>query len=94
MPEVPTVGEALGVPQFDVQSWFALAGPAGVPRPVVDRLQRAIAQILAEPDIRERILNMGLIPTEDSSPEGLANLMKTSGQRNGALMDAAKIKME
>ncbi len=94
MPDVPTVGEALGVPQFDVQSWFALAGPAGVPRPVVDRLQRAIAQILAEPDIRERILNMGLIPTEDSSPEGLANLMKTFGQRNAALMDAAKIKME
>ena len=94
MPDVPTVSEALGVPQFDVQSWFALAGPAGMPRPIVERLHRAVAQILLEPDIRDRILNMGLIPAEDSSPEGLANLMKTFGLRNGALMEAAKIKME
>ncbi|MCX7151934.1 MAG: tripartite tricarboxylate transporter substrate binding protein [Proteobacteria bacterium] len=94
MPDVPTVAEALGVAQFDSQTWFALAGPAGMPRPVVDRLSRAITQILAEPAIRERLLTMGLIPAEDSTPEGLGNLMKSFSQRNAVLIEAAKIKME
>lgn len=94
MPDVPTVAEALGVAQFDSQTWFALAGPAGMPRAVVDRLSRAIAQILAEPAVRERLLVMGMIPAEDSTPDGLGNLMKSFSQRNAALIEAAKIKME
>lgn len=94
MTEVPTVAEALGIAQFDSQTWFALAGPAGIPRPVVDRLSRAVAQILAEPDIRDRLQLMGLIPAEDASPEAFANLMKTFAQRNAVLIEAAKIRME
>ena len=94
MPDVPTVAEALGVAQFDSQTWFALAGPAGMPRAVVDRLSRAIAQILAEPAVHERLLVMGMIPAEDSTPEGLGNLMKSFAQRNAVLIEAAKIKME
>ena len=91
MPDVPTVAEALGIAQFDSQTWFALAGPAGMSRAVVDRLQRAVARVVADPDMRERMLVMGMAPAEDTTPEALANLMKVFAQRNAALMDAAKM---
>jgi len=94
LPDVPTVAEALGIGSFDSQTWFALAGPAGVPRPIVDRLQQAIGQIMKEPDIRNRLQVMGVEPAEDVTPEALAKLMKTFGERNAALMDTAGIKAE
>ena len=94
IPDVPTVAEALGIAQFDSQTWFALAGPAGMPRAVVERLQRAVAQIIGEPDMRDRLQLMGLAPAEDTTPESLATLMRTYAQRNAALMDAAKMTPE
>jgi len=94
MPDVPTIGEALGIADFDHQTWFALAGPAGLPAPIVDRLQRAVAQVLAEPELRERLHNLGMIPAEDTTAAGLAALMKRHFEKNAKLMDAAGIKPE
>jgi tripartite-type tricarboxylate transporter receptor subunit TctC len=94
MPDVPTVAEALGIAHFDSQTWFALAGPAGMPRAVVDRLHRAVAKIIAEPEMSERLLVMGMTPAEDTTPEGLGAFMKNFAERNAALMDAAGIKVE
>lgn len=94
LPDVPTVAEALGIQSFESQTWFALAGPAGLPRPIVDRIQRAVGQIMAEPDIRARLQVMGVEPAEDATPETLSNIMKTFAQRNAALMDTAGIKPE
>ena len=94
MPDVPTVAEALGIAQFDSQTWFALAGPANMPRPVVDRLQKAIAQIMSDRDLRDRLISMGLIPAEDTSPEAMSSLMRTFSERNIPLIDAAKLKLE
>lgn len=94
LPDVPTVAEALGIANFDSQTWFALAGPAGVPRAVVDRIRRAVAQIIAEADMRERLQAMGMEPAEDTTPDGLATLMRVFAQKNAALMDAAGIKAE
>jgi tripartite-type tricarboxylate transporter receptor subunit TctC len=65
-----------------------------MPRPVVERLSKAIAQALATPSIRDRLIAMGLEPATDNSPEGMAQLMKTFAQRNLALIDVAKIKPE
>ncbi|MCX7151933.1 MAG: tripartite tricarboxylate transporter substrate binding protein [Proteobacteria bacterium] len=93
MPDIPTVAEALGV-SYDAQTWYALAGPAGVPRPIVDRIQRAVAQVLMEPQVRERLTLMGVEPAEDTTPEGMANLMKTFSQKNIALMDAVNFQAE
>lgn len=55
---------------------------------------RCGAQIVADPDMRERLPVMGMEPAEDTTPEALANLMKSFAQRNAALMDAAKMKPE
>jgi tripartite-type tricarboxylate transporter receptor subunit TctC len=94
MPEVPTVAEALGVADFDLQTWFALAGPKGMPKPIVDRLQQAVAQILADPETHAKLQGLGVVPAEDATSAGLAMLMKTYAERNGALLNAAGIEPE
>jgi len=54
-PDLPTVSES-GVPGFQGASlWFGLLGPAGMPGPVVDRLNREVNAILAEPDVLKRV---------------------------------------
>jgi tripartite-type tricarboxylate transporter receptor subunit TctC len=57
LPDVPTLAEA-GLPnlKLDEGQFFALAGPAGVPRPVVDKLHAMVTSILSEPDLRRKLL--------------------------------------
>lgn len=57
-PDVPTVQET-GVPDFEVDSWYAMFVPARTPQPVIDRLNRALNTIVAEPAIREKLLAQG-----------------------------------
>jgi hypothetical protein len=56
--DVPTVHES-GQPDFEVDSWYAMFVPAKTPRPVIERLNRALNTVLAEPLIRERLLAQG-----------------------------------
>jgi tripartite-type tricarboxylate transporter receptor subunit TctC len=67
LPDVPTLAES-GYPGFDVQSWFALAAPAGTPRPVIDRLNAALGKSLAAPDVRQRLQDLAATPAA-STPE-------------------------
>lgn len=57
-PDVPTVQEA-GVADFEVDSWYAMFVPARTPRPVIDKLNKALNTVVAEPEIRERLLGQG-----------------------------------
>ena len=59
LPDVPTFIES-GLPGFAVESWIALFAPAGTPRPIIDRLQRDVAAVLAQPEVRERYRTLGL----------------------------------
>jgi tripartite-type tricarboxylate transporter receptor subunit TctC len=94
LPDVPTVAEVLKVPGFDSQTWFALLAPAKTPQPVLQKLQQAVARVMAEPDFRKRLQEMGVEPATDTTSAGLAALMKAFEQRNGALVDATGIKPE
>jgi tripartite-type tricarboxylate transporter receptor subunit TctC len=58
MPNVPTMAEA-GVPDFVVTSWAVLVAPSGTPRPIIDRLSKAMQEIAAEPAIQSRFLAAG-----------------------------------
>jgi tripartite-type tricarboxylate transporter receptor subunit TctC len=58
LPNVPTMAEA-GIPDFVVTSWCTLTFPAGVPRPIVDRLNAAIRQVAAEPSVQGRFQQVG-----------------------------------
>ena len=94
LPDVPTVSEALGVPNFESQTWFALAGPAKLPPVVVERISGAVAKMLAEPEVRDRLRGMGVEPAEDASPRAMQAVMDGFVKRNEALLDAAGIKPE
>ena len=59
-PEIPAVGETL--PGFEVMSWLGIAAPAGLPEPLVDRLNRDVGDILRTEDMRERLAGVGNVP--------------------------------
>lgn len=61
LPEVPTIAEA-GVPGFDVETWFTLIGPAGIPQPFVDGTYQALERIMARPPVQERLVALGARP--------------------------------
>lgn len=72
LPDLPTLQE-LGVDGFgDASGWFAFYAPAGTPRPVVERLNREIATILRDPQMREWLLASGYTVATQTSPEALA----------------------
>ena len=57
-PDVPTMQEA-GVPDFEVDSWYAMFVPAKTPKPIIEKLNAALNTIVREPDIRDRLLAQG-----------------------------------
>ncbi len=60
-PDIPTLAEG-AIPGFDLENWFAVIGPRGLPAPVTAALNRAIVAALAEPQLRERYLTAGVVP--------------------------------
>jgi tripartite-type tricarboxylate transporter receptor subunit TctC len=67
LPATPTVAES-GVPGFDVRAWQGLIAPAGLPQPILSRLNAEVVRILKEPDTIERMHTFGNEPAP-SSPE-------------------------
>ena len=70
MPELPTVSEA-GLKGFEVNNWYGVFAPAGTPQDIVNRLNREIVKILALPDIKQRLLETGIVATS-STPAAFA----------------------
>ena len=60
LPDVPTVTEATGLPNFDVVSMFGIEAPAGTPQPIIDKFSADIKLILQRPDVQERMLTAGV----------------------------------
>ncbi|MNT80824.1 Tripartite tricarboxylate transporter family receptor [compost metagenome] len=68
LPDVPTMQEA-GVSGFDVSSWQAIYVPANTPPAVVDKLNKAIAGIVAKPEVSAKMQGLGLAYTPNSPAE-------------------------
>ena len=73
MPDVPTIDEA-GVPGYQQELWFGLLAPAGLPRPVLARLNGEIGRILADDETRSRWAPIGMQP-RPTSPEEFDRLI-------------------
>jgi tripartite-type tricarboxylate transporter receptor subunit TctC len=58
LPDVPTVAEA-GLPGYDAAAWYGLLAPAGTPPAIVDKLSREVANIMTQPDFRQRMVAQG-----------------------------------
>jgi tripartite-type tricarboxylate transporter receptor subunit TctC len=61
LPNVPTIAES-GVPGFDLEIWFGVSAPAKTPPDIVARLSKELSEIVALPDVQERIKKTGLSP--------------------------------
>ncbi len=73
IPDVPTFIES-GFPMLDVPTWFALVGPAGIPRPVVARINQAVIKALGSKDVTDQLNNLGIEPTPRTVDESDAFL--------------------
>ena len=91
-PDLPTVEEA-GVPGYEAGTWSGVIAPAGVPRPVVDKLNAAINRAIASTVFKERFAMIGDEPAGGSPEEFAALIRKDSAKwadviaRSGAKLD-------
>jgi putative tricarboxylic transport membrane protein len=89
LPNVPTVQEA-GVANFDVVAWNGLYAPAGTPQTVIDTLNGALHEVLADPAIKKRALELG-IDARPSTPAELNARMRADIAKWGAVIARAHI---
>ena len=83
LPQLPTIAET--VPGYEItQSWGVVA-PAATPAPIVQRLASEIAQAMAHPEVKERVLKTGAVPAGDS-PAAFEAFMKRERQRLGEVI--------
>jgi len=92
MPELPAVAE-LGLPGFDVGSWFGLLAPAGTPAPVIDRINVEVRGIMERAPFRRLLADSGLEPMP-CSPEEFAALIVSETRRWTQLIREAGIRLE
>jgi tripartite-type tricarboxylate transporter receptor subunit TctC len=74
LPNVPTIAES-GFPQYEVNGWNGLLAPAGVPSPIVNRIQSELAKALKQAEVRERMAQIGIEPSGLAGAE-LVRLMQ------------------
>ncbi|HWI36722.1 MAG TPA: tripartite tricarboxylate transporter substrate binding protein [Burkholderiales bacterium] len=92
LPDVPTFAE-LGYPQVNVSLWYGLLAPAGTPRPVVEKLNRAVGQVLDTREVTERLQAQGAEPMR-GTPEAFATFMQKEMAKWAPVVKAANIKAE
>src|SRR5215831_9129719 len=83
-PDIPAIAETL--PGFEVISWLGLAAPGGTPRPIIDRLNGEIGEILKLPDIRDKLAIVGNIPMP-STPEQMQDYIERDAARWSRVVD-------
>jgi len=88
LPDVPTTGEA-GLVGAEMYAWFAMFAPAGTPADVIAKIRDALGTALAKPDIRERLVSLGITP-QLSTPDELAKLVQDEQAKWGPLIRASK----
>ncbi len=92
LPEVPTMTEA-GLPGFEAVGLAALMAPAGTPPEVIARLQREVVAVLQTPEVRERLIAMGL-EVVGNSPAEFAEYLRSESLKWGKIIRDAKIRAE
>ena len=91
LPDVPAVAET--VPGFESSGWYALMGPAGIPRDVVLRLHDGFARALRNPEVSKRLSEMG-VDVVAGTPDELTRLMPLEIKKWGAVVRSSGAKAE
>ena len=88
LPDVPTVADS--VPGFEASTWQGIGAPRNTPAEIVERLNKEINAVLADPKIKERLAELGSVPTP-MSPADFANLIAAETEKWGKVIRAANI---
>lgn len=94
-PDVPTMAEAgvSGFTEAGSDLWFGIVGPAGIPKPIVARLNAALITALRSPDIREKIASQSF-SLLTSTPEEFTRVVRQDRERWGRLISTAGVKIQ
>ena len=90
IPELPTM-EELGFKNFDATAWFGLMGPAGLPKPIVDKIHAEATKVMAQPDVRQKLEGLGL-QLVGNTPAELAEIVRNEMPMWGKVIKDAGIK--
>jgi tripartite-type tricarboxylate transporter receptor subunit TctC len=89
LPDVPTLKEA-GIDGVEVQQWYGFFAPAKTPKPIIDQLNKALNQVLADKETEKRIEDHGA-DVESSTPEQFGALVKSELVKWKAVVQKAKL---
>jgi len=92
-PEIPTVAEELNIPDYEVDSWYAMFAPAKTPAAIVARMQRDVARVVRLPEVKQKLLEQGA-DSVGSSSEELERVVKAELRRWAQVIRDAGIKLE
>ncbi len=92
-PDVPTLAEAAGIPDYEVDSWYAMFAPAGTPPAIVEKLQKAVATVVQAPEVKQKLLEQGADAVGSTSAE-LDRVVKSELKKWDQLVRDAKIKVD
>jgi tripartite-type tricarboxylate transporter receptor subunit TctC len=93
LPDLPTVAES-GVPGYEAGTWFALVGPAGMPRDVVARIHADTVKILGDAAFREQYVTRQWFEAVGNTPEQFADYLKSEYARWGRLVELSRVNVE
>lgn len=92
LPDVPTVAEA-GVPGFAINNWAGVFVAGGTPRPVIERLNAEVVKALAPADVRQKLLEMGLV-AGTNTPEQFVSYIQAETARWAKVVKDAGIRLD
>lgn len=92
LPDVPTMAEA-GMRAYVAEVWWSVMAPRGTPREIVNRLNGAFVNVIAQPEARERLLELGVTPGT-STPERVTEAIRADTEKWGRVVRAAGIRPE
>jgi tripartite-type tricarboxylate transporter receptor subunit TctC len=87
-PDIPPLSQA-GLPGYVASSWQMVVAPAGIPKPILHKLNGELRAILAEPDLQKDFTDRGLIPVVSPSPEELQGYVRSEIVRWGKVVEQA-----
>jgi tripartite-type tricarboxylate transporter receptor subunit TctC len=89
LPNVPTVKES-GLAGYEYDSWFGVLAPAGVPKPIVNKVSQDIARVLRLPDVAEKMKAQGLV-VATQSPDEFDGMIRSEAERYGKILRDAGV---
>jgi tripartite-type tricarboxylate transporter receptor subunit TctC len=91
LPDLPTVGET--VKDFEASAWFGIGAPKGTPKEVIERLNKEVNEILAEPKMKQRLADLGGVPIV-ATPEEFGKVIADETAKWEKVVHFAGIKVE